>query len=765
MAYGLIYRSEWKMMNDSTIIRVDICDTDTVTSDPPTIINMTPTGEPLVISIIDNDRNKYKQIKSRQAKIQVLTNDEIRFETFADAPDDKYIVYIYINPDTTSKTLFYGYLSLADNQVDFLPDPNVLVLTATDHLGMLKDIPLTTAGGLTPTGKNKMIEYLSWSLQKTGFQSPIYVVNNLRHGMSALTQSSTFSSSGQYITISGLTEFFYIGQNLTISGTTSNNGTVAVTNVDNSGSNTKVYIDATIIAETAASAVYTDTSSDEKFYEHYLDAKTFEDEIGTCEDCYSVIEKILGYDCFITQYNGGWWIFRIDEWDQNQIYVTEYDYTGTYVSDHAPTDYNFTFGREEDNIPVLADMILESERPHGTVKLTYNYVNPKEIPCNVDFERGELIGDDGTEVVDDVTYTRKKYALDCWDKLYSGASGDEPATVDIKIKRLFNELDYEAARYVNIPAVSGHFTFIMSEAIPVEVGDMFDFSVTRRLSGNPGGSGSYRDIGQQIRLYADDGTYWTCRGGNTGSGLPRIWSECDSTFTTNQRQFYFEGEQSDDQTEPMTTYDSEGLPFPRSGVVKLLAFQSSLWGASYDTKIDKVEFTYYPKINGTYSKYNGQYQKITRQPTKYLAKLDDTIYINDSPKPIFKGSIFRQVSTDIYKLTKTWWVYNVFPTGLAGHYDASHTYGQVQIRSVMNQYRDAVRIFTGSINGLAYSWPDLIHKYAMSDVDNNTNDRYFMLVSFEQNWKTGFMQGTWIEVWKSPGKVYDDTREFKYISE
>jgi hypothetical protein len=95
----------------------------------------------------------------------------------------------------------------------------------------------------------------------------------------------------------------------------------------------------------------------------------------------------------------------------------------------------------------------------------------------------------------------------------------------------------------------------------------------------------------------------------------------------------------------------------------------------------------------------------------------------------------------------------------------SHPYGEVQIRSVFNQYRNANRVFTGSIKGLSEDWPDLIHKYTLTDTNPNTNDRFFMLASFEQNWKSGYMSGTWIEVYKEPGKGYSEDREFKYISQ
>ena len=772
MAYGLEYRSEWKMMNDTDIVRVSIFDTDTITDDPPTIVNMVPSGNPLTISIIDNDRDKYKAIKSRQAKIEVLTSNEVGFETFADGHDNKYRVEIRLHPDGANTAIFFGFLSLADNQEDFLPDPNVLVLTATDHLGMLKDIPMTMPSGANPSGKSKMIDYLTWCLRKTGLDLEVYSVNNLRHGSGNLTNAATFSASGNYFVTAGLlTDFFYAGQIITISGTTSNNGTFTVESVDNSGLITQVTLTTAITTgEVATGAAFVDETSQEYFYDHYLDAKTFEDEIGTCEDCYTVIEKILGYDCFITQYAGRWWIFRIDEWDLNDIYVLRYTYDGTVTSFEAGTTYNKSVGRGESLSPVLADWLVTADRPHKFDKLTYRYEMPREIPCNPEYERGDLIGDDGTEVVDDITYTRKKYNLDCWDKQWSSITGDQAATIDIQVKRLFNELDYEQYRYINIPQENtGKFHFIRSEAIPVEAGDKMTIDITRSLSANISGTSTYTDQCLQVRLYGSDGTYWTHHGRTSAPNEYPYWRQCFTEFEIDDLDlewYVIEGDLDDDQRNQISLYDGETAPFPIDGEIQICVFASNLYRDDADTRIHKIDFEYIPRVNGTFKKYTGQYQKVTSDETRNIAKIDDEVFISDSPKPIYKGGIFRQISTYVFKLCKRWFPYNVF--GLTLPQDGNvyaHPYGEVQIRSVFNQYRNANRVFTGSIKGLSGDWPDLIHKYTLTDTNPNTNDRFFMLASFEQNWKSGYMSGTWIEVYKEPGKGYSEDREFKYISQ
>ena len=105
-----------------------------------------------------------------------------------------------------------------------------------------------------------------------------------------------------------------------------------------------------------------------------------------------------------------------------------------------------------------------------------------------------------------------------------------------------------------------------------------------------------------------------------------------------------------------------------------------------------------------------------------------------------------------------------------------HPYAYIQAFAVWNQFRgtdDAdgrgrgVNIFTGSVLGLTsfLTWPDLLWKFILADSNENTNDRYFMLISFSQDWRSCIWTGTFIEVYNTAvGKVYTDTFTFKYIS-
>lgn len=847
--YGIIYRLEFINVEGFTV-RVNISPTDTLIDDldDPQIITLTGSDQPLIMSVSNNDQAKFQQIRSKVAKIQFVTNtaDGLDSSTFSQGGDDLWKVDIYLQD--TPELIFTGFLIMADNQQPFQPDPEYVTLTATDHLGVLQDAPLVDFDGNNPIGKYRVAELIAMALNKTGLALNINVVNNLKPGGGQLTNTATFSFSGNYMVTDGLlTSFFYPGQEVTIAGSATHDGTYNVDYVVQS-TITEVHFVETIASpgETAVDVVFTDTSSAAHWYDSvYIDVKTFEAEIGVSEDCQTVLNKIFGEDCYITQYKGQWWIYRVDEINELPVYVATFNSSGDYVSTAAGTQYDISIGATESFKFANADTLLRFIRPHGFVKETFNFNTPAEIPCNIDFERGDL--------VTTVSQYQKQYDIECWLKLWSNTSTDDPQNTGIYIERTFNEVDYELSRYVVLEANATRFTFIMSEAIDVQIKDRFNLQVQRRMAVDIAGTGAYRDPDVQVRLYGEDGTFWTYHPKNSGAGEGvRYWEECDSTFRTNQHFFYHEGDASEDQTDAVSLYDGDAIDIPVSGYIKILVYRSSLtgWGNLYDTYIDSVTFEYLPYINGTYSKFSGQYSRVDRIETGYQAKQDNEVYISDSPKPILKGSMFLSDTATLYtgsvlfytgtgfqisgnltaifrpgmtiiitgttsnnitaKITITnysiigdltqiildavtvsetvtatfeYLVFHLFPVwyssqefalGYPTSSSSLHPYGYIQAFSVWNQFKGVndptngrglgINIFSGSVVGLTSNWPDMIHRFTLTDLNVQTNDRYFMLISMEQNWRTCIWTATLVEVFNSTvGKTYTDTFEFKYI--
>ena len=846
---GLIYRLEF-INFESFTVRIDIRPTDVLIDDgdEPQVIALTGADQPLIISVSNNDQDKFAPIRSKVARIKFVTDSSsgLNSATFSQGGDDLWKVDIYLQD--TPELIFTGFLIMADNQQPFQPDPEYVTLTATDHLGVIQDTPLVDFDGNNPIGKYRVAELVAMCLNKTGLALNINVVNNLKPGGGQLTNNATFSFSGNYVVTDSLvTSFFYPGQTVTIVGSATHDGTYHVDYVVQSTVTEVHFVEAiSSPGESASNVVFTDTSSAAHWFDSvYIDAKTFEAEIGVSEDCQTVLNKIFGEDCYITQYKGEWWVYRVDEINELPVYVATFNSSGDYVSTAAGTQYDISIGAAESFKFANADTLLRFIRPHGFIKETFNFNSPAEIPCNVDFERGDLI----TAVSD----YQKQYDVECWLKLWSNTTTDDPQDTGIYIERTFNELDYELSRYVVLEANATRFTFIMSEEIPVLINDRFNLEVQRRMAADIGGTGAYRDPDVQVRLYGNDGTFWTYHPKNSGAGEEvRYWEQCTSTFRTNQHFFYHEGDASEDQTDAVGLYDGEAVDIPVDGNIKILVYRSSLtgWGNLYDTYIDSVRFEYLPYINGTYGKFSGQYSRVDRTETGYEAKQDNEVFISDSPKPILKGSMFLPTPADLFTgtvlfytgtgfqvsgnqlaifqpgtiliitgttsnnitakimssnylivgditqivlnevtvsesvsatiqyltfhLFPVWYSSQEFATGYPTNSSYLHPYGYIQAFSVWNQFKGVndpvngrglgINIFSGSIVGLTDDWPDMIHRFSLTDLNIQTNDRYFMLISMEQNWKACIWTATLVEVFNSTvGKTYSDSFTFKFI--
>ena len=753
------------MMDGTNEVRVNIYKTDVLIpdADTPQVVSMKGSGKPLTISVTNNDRNKLSVIRSTEAKIEVLTETGIDISTFTGGPDNLWYVEILLNQ---TDYIFKGFLILADISQSFQPEPQVLVLTASDCLGLLKDIPLVDLDGEVPTGKQKICFYLAYALNKTGMRLPMYVVNNLRHGTGSRTVSYVnFSNPGSTIFFPSETvDMFYDGQKFEVTGgSVSNlNSEFTVTAVNGGGTNIEVS-PAPVHESGALNVIFEDISSRGHLYNTvYLDAKTFESEIGECEDCYSVLEKILGYDCFICQYLGSWWIFRVDEWDENQIYVTIFDGAGVYQTDEGATDYNMSIGDAETIEFALADAIVERERPLNFAKLVYRYEYPKEVPCNVDFSRGDVIDD---------TLPEKTYQLECWTLRegvpgYYGSVDGTTAT----IHRIFNGVEYETDRYIVLtPRTSfesssiNDATYIESEGIPIREKDKFTTSVDWRTENDITTS-----LSSNVRLFrcvlnGDDGSWWILGEDTVGDGVHK-WFDT-ALWTINSAKGVVSVVLGDDDTE-WKNISWDAPPAPVTGTLYLWMNQLNQLSSANDT-IDvwysNLTFDYYPLINGSYQKYTGQHQKVYRATDGYLNKLDSEVYMSDSPTKLGKGAMFLLID-GAYVLTYVFYPVNVYPSG-PPDITPCHPYGELQIRSVWNQGVYANWIFSGNMWPIGEDWPAMIHKYILTDSHPATVNRYFTSVGYEQDWKSGMMNNTLIEVYDRVNlKSYSEPREFKYIT-
>lgn len=769
---GVIYRLNWNtvpsVLSATTTVpamamHVSIYDMETLIddADDPEIIQLQADANPLVIKVINNDEDKFSPIRAKQATIQ-FKSDLNQFQdstTFADSGDNRW----YVECTADGNTVFLGFLMLTDIQQDHLPDPNTVVLTASDHLGLLRDIPLTTDALINPTGKQRIAQYIAWALKKTGLSLEIVVINNLRHGSGQMALASTFTASNSRITpTAGTSSFFYEGQSITVSGTTSNNIPIVI------GTVTETYAevsDGVLTDEVAAGAVFTDTSSTSHLYNFiFLDAKTFESEINVSEDCYSVLTKILGEDCFLTQWQGKWYIMRIDEYDNfNPIYQCVFSADGSPGFDPVfltPTSFDKSIGATETRRLANADALRRYDRPHRFVKEVAKYNFPLEIICNIDFSRGDVITppDDASG---DSTAT---YSLDCWTmrRLFS-----QPVTSVASIVRKF-VFGTEKERYIRITPKASTATpwdFLESSAVEVNKNDRATVSVDWKYDTDFSGGGTVI-YPMRIYLLADDGTYWYWWHPTSNDPLLFYWV---SSATEVERLIPVTVIPDDVDLTEWATMSVTLAPLPAAGKLYIGLNQGNQVSAATNQNINyqSLQLEYSAYVNGTYKLFTGHYDQILRSDAgsfTYNAKREREVFIFDSLLKLAKGSMFF-FNGVTYALTRKWYTGNTFALGYPSDQTYMHPFGHIQSYAVWNQYRQANRIFSTSVLGLGSMWVDIVDKIMLTDSNPNTINRYFLLISMEQNWKTGLWSGVFVEDYRTDiGHNYDDAHSFAYTS-
>lgn len=747
----------------------------------PVIIPLDMDGDPLHISVIDDNEDKFTPIRGKQAEIKVHTNSVIDIDTFCEGDDERFLVEIFVD----DLIIFRGFLIIPDMEQDFLPDPNVLKLSATDNLGTLKDQSMVDDDNVYPIGKFKLIQFISWALKRTGIIQNINVVNNLKHGSGQLVSDVVFAIDGDNFEIlTPATDFFYENQKIRITGTASNDGEYTVRGTGLNVVQITLVTEA-VVSETALGVLFEDISSEGHFYDTiYLDAKTFEKQISLGEDFYSMLLKILGEDSVLFQCKGEWWIIRIDEIENFdgifQMDVATFDADGEYES-NAIRVFTKAIGINDSMWMSDDDAVVIPDRALKFVKETYKYETASEIICNIDFSRGDFI-EDLTPTDDEIldgALTAKSFEIDGWTLMRGYPEGpDSPITNDSEayIERLYNVVDYESARFAVITspsAVNIATPYILSCPLPVKKLDRFESSVNFKFPTNSTSGGGGAPM-FQFALKGKDGSWWLLtiaeadNGFDTDPTAPRWLNTQLWTVETSLADYGLNFEIGIDFSKwQFLSYDFKKVPpIPIDGNLYILLHGLNFSpGASYDKDVhwSNLSFTYYPYINGSYQKYTGQYHMIS-QDNKNKAARDNQVYMSDSPRIGFKGAMLLPSLTDFV-------LANFFT-------DHNHLtprpYGEIQAYAVWNQYRNSARNYDCNIDLLdsettesaVYNGVDLIHKIDLNDTDKNTINRYFLILHYEQDFNMLAMKCFIASLFRTDiGKVYSDPHEFKFISE
>lgn len=711
--YQIIFKN-----NEEQNVTINISDT-TSGAGTPDPIPLKCTGAEL--KIVDSDEDKFSVIKGKRIEFSFLSTLTENLTTFTAGPDNQWLVEVLVG----ATQIFSGYLVTDATRESFLPPTTYTVeLTASDNLGLLKDEPLTKPDGTNPRGKFRLMDYISWCLAKTGFDLPFKVVYNLRP------------------------------EELTAAGS-------------------------------------------HTFHEVYLDAKTFEADINESIDCYQVLQRILK-GCFLTQHNNAWWIIRVDEMNGTDYHIQDFDPDGTIGGPATNTTYSQNIGITESIKLINKDAEVMPERANKLVETTLRLELPREIPDNKDFNRGTTwvspyvvnmafhiysyatLGAFPVTGEFEITYLATgsgiyykwtgvgyapitgaevpqgfAYNIEDWTLVNEAGGAPTISAYVIKVRRFGAEI----ARYVEL-STGGGFHWIKSNRIPVGRYDKMTFSVDRRYYSDLSGSGLSTENVAQIRLFGEDGTYWTVTNIAFGSDPAGSWVQCSASFTTNQRYITDRYVRNEVDTKKWMPASVDANPVPVGGEIEILLRQMTATGTMYSN----LQFEYHPYVNDNYQDYTAQKHKVS-QALNTKATIEEDVYTGDLPRPLYKGAMFID-NGPAYSLTRNWYNYNA---GTSGEL-AIASFGKYQAFEYWNQHRRIIRKFQGTLRGMdtvtPTDIPGLLHQYTFTAATDHSTNKTFMLLSYSQNLDTCEWTGIFAEVLDSvDGKDYASDHEFKYSTD
>jgi hypothetical protein len=656
---------------------------------------ITGSENPCVLSSLGDD-DKTVSIKGKKMVIEFLSDEFTDVADFSNGYDGRFSVESSIEYVlSTSDIILRGSLLIDDNSEAFQPKPNVVTLTATDGLGILKEIELTDGGAL-PIGHYSIMQYIIMCLSDLPNQLDIHVAMNIFEEDSDDTASHTFADI-------------------------------------------------------------------------FLDALTFEKDVDSREDKYTVLTKILdAFGCFISYENTGWCIVRWDEWDKLGGAVTElrfakYDFNGTFLS-YVMINVDKIIAHDQDALYEgyflsQDNAIRRFQRKAKMVKHIYNFQQAKEVPCNSNFTRGD--------VIDDVL-PLKTFELDCWEKtrvIRTTNVEDTTTSFDAFIQRRYDTLGNESERVLVLTPQTQNTTYwegVNSQPFPVSDGDKFDFSLRWRLESDIAGGGTLQLVLFDIIVLGNDSSKWIL--GNTLPNGEGTWLWSDSSIVSSLVTWVaaFVPDDEDEEEFSTVSIDHDDIPpIPVEGdmVIRLHAINQNVSALDNGAvNYQDLTFTYVPFINGSYDTVNGQQVTVNSGGTVNKI-IEHEMFISDSPKRLFKGALKKFDGTN-YILTETW-------TDSINTTLSANAFAWFIVFQWWNQFRKTRTVIETDVQGIKSDTeggrPGLIHRYKI--IHGDQEDKYFMMTRLGMlNIMTCGWQGVFVETSDSEGdRNYDDTFEFKFI--
>ena len=712
MAYNVFFTGGFDVMQSIETtpfsIRVDIFKKD-YTGDPKTI---TLTGTPIIHEWQDDD--PFQPVKGSTCKIGIINDGSVSLNDFYSDEDDTFRVEVRRNE--TDDALFIGYVLQDDCrelQVDFMHE---IFITASDNLGLLKDVSLLEASrkyGVLTNHTGIDLNTIAGNFNTIcSFDSRVAVLQPgdtfiVASGglagtwtVSAITIDPTY---GYYINVLEDTSVYVASYTTDVEWV----DPIVITGYINLLTIVRLCFLATqleLVSFNAIAKILPKDNDTMRWLEDtYILGETFRKD-SNWMSCYDVLESICKrFKASAFQAYGEWWIVRWGEMymqagpdiDTMAMLGDKYNGDFVWINEISYTDYSFSL--IQDNIETGLEKAIDRPIQFAREQFDYN-LNGSQL-LNSDLSYTPEITDAYT--VGSIDY--KEYTLPYW----------TPVTVtEYKIRvGVDNSTNDEVERYLFIKgSPTPDTTAIYSNDIEVGEGDVirwtFDYCTE---NSEPG------PVNNVFNIFIDDGINPVLKLNNDGS-----W-QTGGGFTYSVP--------SGDNVQNWHTVEITSQGIPQNSILHIYLSSVSSNNVTYESRYRNMNFEII-KPNDNLKYAIGHVHKDSNNLT-VKKTTDINIDMDDAPRGSIAGCLFTFDYTGSIRNKTTTWIYN----GL-GVFDGKLGYlttlEQIMINHTARSlyYGTILKIWHGSLDNIRF-----ISNYFVFNMLSSGDNRRFVPGNLAINYK------------------------------
>ena len=430
-----------------------------------------------------NSDEQKATIKGSSLDIRLINeNGSLPLSSFFSDEDDTFKVKFYHG----GSLIFIGFLVNDDCSEEMLDFTHEIVLSATDNLGLLKDIAFDEAARIGGVANDYTV----------------YITYNTENSFSIVSGTASVQTGDKIIMTSSPINGDYLAEFANYPATTNvqvspdinmfsgieeasmrvitpinYRGRLSVAQILNiclKPTNAKIYTNVYSHLQPVGGSTY-------RWMEDvFIDTNSF--LIGdTYKDCYTIMNDILSrFNATIMQAHGEWVIIRIDEHIEYGNAVGGFKYDTDFIYDsNIILDNVFDAGVGRPTV-ALNGLTASLQRPLRFAKEKFEYKNPAELLRNANFSRvGRLL--DRYAQGENTVF---EYEMKDWDAGHEWTTGGNGyvASSAQRFIRVTKRLNEELDRVGVIKGISGFDDRACAECYPIEVsaGDVVSYSFDYR---------------------------------------------------------------------------------------------------------------------------------------------------------------------------------------------------------------------------------------------------------------------------------------------